>query len=131
MEKDLLCDDFQTKVSDVLVRHKSILDIISKLEESNAKVNRAVIKSVTSCGCVSIKAHKQNYDKETLSEVKDFLDNHVNGELCENCKEKIEEEMGNHIFYIASLCNTLDVNLYDIISKEYKNIKRLGIYGLY
>jgi predicted house-cleaning noncanonical NTP pyrophosphatase (MazG superfamily) len=130
MNNNLICDNFQSKVSDVLVRHKSILDIISKLEESNSRVNRAVVKSATSCGCISINASKQEYNKETLQEVKNHLKTHVEGELCESCKEKIEEEIGNHMFYIASLCNTLGLSLNEIIEKELKELKTLGIYRL-
>ncbi|MTI48369.1 DUF1573 domain-containing protein [Sporosalibacterium faouarense] len=130
MLKDLLCDDFQEKVSDVLIRHKSILDVITKLGESNARINRAVIKASTSCGCISINSEKQEYNKETLAEVKDSLKSHVSGELCDVCKEKIEEEIGDHLFYIASLCNALDLNLYDILIKEYKELDTLGVYSL-
>ncbi len=130
MSNDLICNNFQSKVSEVLVRHKSILDIITKLEESNSRINRAVVKSATSCGCISINACKQEYNKETLQEVKEHLKTHVDGELCESCREKIEEEIGNHMFYIASLCNTLDLNLNEVIKKELKEIKTLGIYSL-
>lgn len=130
MIKDLIYDDFQEKVSNVLVRHKSILDIISKLGESNAKINRAVIKSATICGCISINATKQDFNKKSMVEARDSLKNHVDGELCDICKEKIEEELGDHIFYIASLCNTLNLNLYDILLKEYKELDALGIYSL-
>ncbi len=130
MDKDLIYNDFQKKVSDVLIRHKSILDIISKLDESNAKANRAVIKSATNCGCISINATKQDFNKRSMVEVRDSLKDHVNGELCDMCKEKIEEEIGDHMFYIASLCNTLNLSLYDILLKEYKELDALGIYSL-
>lgn len=130
MAKDLLCDNFQDKVSEILLRHKSILDIITKLEESNSRINRAVIKSATSCGCISINATKQEYNKESFNEVKSLLNNHIEGDLCDVCKEKIEQEIGNHFFYIASLCNSLDLNMQDIILKEYKDINTLGIYSL-
>lgn len=130
MDKDLIYNDFQKKVSDVLIRHKSILDIISKLEESNAKTNRAVIKSATNCGCISINATKQDFNKKSMVEVRDSLKNHVSGELCDMCKEKIEEELGDHMFYIASLCNTLNLSLYDILLKQYKELDALGIYSL-
>jgi len=130
MEKDLICDSLQKKVSDVLVRHKSILDIITKLEESNSRINRAVVKSVTSCGCISINATKQMYNKETLEEVKSILQNHVEGQLCESCREKIEEEIGNYMFYVSSLCNTLDLNLHNIITKQLRELNTLGIYSL-
>lgn len=131
MDSDKLCDDFQSKVSDVLIRHKSILDTISKLEESNARINRAVVKSTTSCGCIKINASKQEYKKETLEELKSHLKTHVDGKLCEICKEKIEEEIGNYMFYLAALCNTLDINLSDVIYKELKEIKTLGVYSMY
>ena len=55
--KDLICDEFQN-VRDLLIRHRSILDILSKLSESACRVNRAVVKSITDCGCVSINAEK-------------------------------------------------------------------------
>lgn len=130
MDNSNICDNFQSKVSNVLIRHKSILDIITKLEESNSKVNRAVVKSATSCGCISINASRQDYSKDSLIEIKDSLKSHIEGELCENCKEKIEEEIGKHMFYIASLCNNFNLSLEEIILKEIDTIKTLGIYNL-
>jgi len=130
MSNDLLCDNFQSKVSDVLVRHKSVLDIITKLEESSSRINRAVIKSATTCGCISINASKQKYNKETLQEVKSHLKTHIEGDLCESCKEKIEEEIGCHMSYIASLCNTLNISLNETIEKELEHLNTLGIYSL-
>lgn len=130
MTRDIIYDEFQNKVSEVLIRHKSILDIITKLEESNSRVNRAVVKSATACGCISINASKQNYDKDSLDEVKKHLKDHVEGKLCEGCKEKLEEEIGDHLFYLASLCNTLDLNLYDILIKQLKELNTLGIFSL-
>lgn len=130
IDKTIIYDDFQNKVSEVLVRHKSVLDIITKLDEYNARINRAVVKSVTSCGCISIDASRQEYSKETLEEVRKELKNHVEGELCEICREKVEEEIGSYLFYLAALCDTLDINLTDAMLKEYRNLKTLGIYNL-
>lgn len=48
--KDIIFDDFQNAVSESLLRHKSVLDILSKLNESEARIDRAVTKSVTNCG---------------------------------------------------------------------------------
>lgn len=130
IENDIIYNDFQKKVSEVLIRHKSILDILTKLEEYNARINRAVAKSVTSCGCISIAATKQNFNKETIKEVRDNMEDHVNGELCEICKEKLEEEIGAYLFYLAALCDTLDINLTDAMLNEYNNLKTLGLYNL-
>lgn len=129
--KDLIFDEFQNSVDSCLLRHKSILDILSKIQESQCRVNRSVIKSVTSCGCIKIKAEKQNINyslsneelaKLTLDDLDAPLSSHLEGHVCENCRKVIESEIGNHLFYITSLCNSLDLNLYDILLTEYKNI---------
>ncbi|MCT4566521.1 MAG: DUF1573 domain-containing protein [Maledivibacter sp.] len=130
--KDLLCDEFQNSVGEVLTRHKSILDTITKLQESSAKINRAVIKSVTNCGCVKIDACNQKVpDDVNYEDISNYLDNHLRGELCEVCREKIIEEMGRNLFYMAALANDFDINLYDVMLKEFKKINALGKFTLY
>ena len=129
--KDLLCDQFQETVNETLIRHKSILDILSKLQEANARVNRAVSKAVTSCGCVKVAAEKQHIPVDpdmSLQQLKDFMGTHLEGELCEHCEEIIDAELGNNLFYVAALCNALDLNLYDILLKEQKRMATLGVY---
>ncbi|QQY79443.1 hypothetical protein EDD65_109109 [Keratinibaculum paraultunense] len=130
IKNELSMNEFQNQVEDVLIRHKSILDIITKLEEYTARINRAVIKSATSCGCIKITAKKQNYNLDSLEEIKNNLESHVEGELCPGCKEILEEEIGAYLFYLAALCNTFDVDISDAILKEYNNIKTLGIFSL-
>jgi hypothetical protein len=56
--KDLSWEEFQDTVAGCLVRHKSIIDVLAKIHETSARVNRAVSKSVTSCGCIQINAKK-------------------------------------------------------------------------
>lgn len=124
------CNNFQDQVSNLLIRHKSILDLITKMDEYNARINRAVAKSVTSCGCISIHGKKQKYNGEKFENLSKNVESHLHGHLCDNCKEVMEEEIGNYLFYITSLCNTLDLDLYDIIMKEYERNKLLGIYSL-
>jgi hypothetical protein len=130
--KDLICDEFQNAVGDLLIRHHSILDVLSKLSEATCRVNRAVIKTVTDCGCVSIEAEKLRIPEhiESLGELRDCLDNHLRGKLCPNCQEVVYNEMGKLLFYTAALCNTIDINLYDVFIKEYKKATALGVYNL-
>ena len=54
--KDTIFDEFQSSVPQLLVRHKSMLDVMTKYQESNARVNRALAKAVTNCGCLRIDA---------------------------------------------------------------------------
>lgn len=132
--KDVIFDDFQNSVCKSLLRHRSILDIMTKLQESEARINRAVAKSVTTCGCVTVDTIKQQFqfdeedmDMETL---KNCLQTHIKGSLCDNCRDVIESEIGNNLFYLTSLCNLLDLNLYDILLKEYEKINTLGKFTL-
>ena len=132
--KDVIFDDFQNSVDESLLRHRSILDIMTKLQESQARVNRAVAKTVTNCGCIEIHSTKQNVpettDLDNMEDLKNFLNPQIKGNLCDNCRGIIENEIGNNLFYLASLCNLLGLNLYDVFLKEYDKIDTLGKYSL-
>lgn len=132
--RNAITDEFQYTVESLLFRNKSILDQMTKYQDSCARVNRTIAKSATSCGCVNINVEKQKYpddDSEmSLEELKLLLEDHVNGKLCDHCRDLIEKEIGKNLFYLASLCNTLDLNLYDIIIKELDRVKMLGNFNL-
>ena len=130
--KDLLYDHFQDSVGELLIRHKSILDVLTKFQESQSRVSRAVVKSVTSCGCIEINSKRQSISGDiTLQEFKNYMNTHLEGKLCDNCRDIIEKEMGNNLFYLAALCNVLDISLYDVLLKEYEKINTLGIFNMF
>lgn len=127
MLKDIFIDDFQYMVDELLIRNKSILDSLTKFSESVARINRSIIKSATNCGCIRINAKKQEIPPDvSLKDAKKYLKTHIEGQLCENCRDRIEKEIGSTLFYLASICNTLDLNMYDIILKEIERMKTLG-----
>ncbi|RCX18814.1 hypothetical protein DFR58_10483 [Anaerobacterium chartisolvens] len=129
--KDIIIDELQYSANELLVRNKSIIDLITKFQDSNARVNRSVVKSVTHCGCIKINAEKQSFPEDgDFEEMKLLMETHLEGKLCENCRDIIEKEIGKNLFYLASICNTLDLNLYDIIIKELDRVKMLGKYNL-
>lgn len=130
--KDLLFDQFQNTVDDVMIRHASVLDLMTKLEASNARVNRSIVKTITSCGCMKMNAQKTDIPEGSeFYDIHKFRDNHLSGELCGTCREKIEQEMGSHMFYLTALCNQYDISLYDVMLQEYKRISALGKFSLY
>lgn len=130
--KDVIYDEFQNKVDEVLIRHANLLDILSKMGDAASKANRAVIKSITNCGCVTLNVTKVELPENmTYDALKEYRSEHLNGEPCPVCREKIEEELGRLEFYIAAVCNTLDISMYDVLLKEYKKISTLGRYSLY
>jgi hypothetical protein len=126
-----LTDQFQSTVKSLLIRHQSILDILSKGQESSARVNRAVVKSVTSCGCHSINAHKKPIPPDaSLADLKELLDSQLEGFICDNCRDIIEAELGKQLFYIAALSNALEISLTDVIFQEHKKLQTLTVFNL-
>lgn len=127
----LINDDFQKTVDSMLIQHQSILDILSKGHEASARVNRAVVKAVTICGCIAVDAHKNTIPQDaTLADLKFILNSNIKGQLCTNCREVVESEVGKQLFYITALANTLDLSLNDIIRKETEKLNTLTIYNL-
>lgn len=129
--KEIDCKVFQNKVNELLIRHRSILDVLSKYQESNSRVNRSIAKAVTNCGCVNISASKRDLPPESnFDDLSNIMETHVEGELCDSCKEIIEMEMGNNLFYLVSLCNILGLDLSEILAKEFGKISALGKFNL-
>lgn len=131
MMPDLQCQEFQQTVASFLLRHQSILDILSKSQEANSRVNRAVTKAVTACGCLKVCAEKQPLTQEaSISDLKNLFSNHLQGTLCENCADIIMDEIGKSLFYYTALCNTLGLNLQEIMEKENKKLSTLGRFNM-
>ena len=127
--KDGFCDQFQASVGECLIRHKSIIDILTKLTESSARVNRAVAKAVTACGCVSIQAQRQTFPSEVpLAEMAKHVPSHLLGELCDQCRETVEAEIGRNLFYLAALCNVTGLSLSEALTRENERLSALGVY---
>ena len=129
--KDNSCQDFQANVEKYLIRHRSVLDIMSNYQESTARVNRALAKAVTECGCIKIDAHKQNVPQDiNFTSLKEYMSSHVDGELCPHCKETIAKEIGHSLFYMAALCNLTGLKMDTVMQEENNAIATLGFYYL-
>lgn len=128
---ELNCQEFEKTVSTYLLRHQSILDLLAKGQESSARTNRAITKSVTTCGCLKIKAEKQPLPPEAnLADLKEYFSDHLEGALCEICREIVIDELGKNLFYITALSNTLGISLQEIIEEENKKVSTLGKFNL-
>lgn len=101
--------------------------MMSKLQEASARTNRAVAKAVTTCGCVQVNATKQRVptdaDYRTIAQ---HMRTHVEGELCEACRETLESEIGLQLLYLAGLCEVLGIKLSEIIEREHDRLVALG-----
>lgn len=124
-------NSFQEAVSRCLVRHKSILDCTSKLDEASARVNRAIAKAVTTCGCLKVSACRQTYPSSaSFSELRNYATSHLEGSLCPECRDVLESEIGRTLFYVAALCDLLDLDMEEVIKQEKGRLSTLGIFNL-
>ncbi|MBR2568938.1 MAG: DUF1573 domain-containing protein [Paenibacillus sp.] len=122
---------FQDQVADLLLRHRSLLDVLSKHGQSEAAVNRAVTKAITECGCLELHAKRQPYETNMdVTQAQQSLKSHIHGQLCENCNDVIRAELGKHLFYTSALCNLLDIQLDEVIKQESSKCSTLGIFNL-
>lgn len=125
------CTRFQDTVDNYLIRHRSVLDVLTKYQEATARVNRAVAKAVTECGCIKVTAAQQHVpDNIDYHELKNYMSSHISGEPCENCKEIISTELGQSLFYLTALCNLTGLKLNDIIEQECDHVNTLGVFHL-
>lgn len=123
--------DFQDVVAEYTIRHKSILDILSKINQYNSRLNRSITKAATACGCVEIQTAKKPIPEEaSLNDLRHLLDSNVMGHLCEDCQDAIELELGSLIFYLAALCNTLGLDMEKILAREDDRIRTLTVFNL-
>ena len=121
---DLKSDDFQKNVSGLIIRNQNLLDILTKCQSSCSKICRSSVKTATGCGCLKINVEKK------LPQISSDEMSGVSGTLCPDCKDIIENEIGDMLFYIAGLCNALGLSMRDIMKKEIKSISVLGKYSL-
>ncbi|MGN7457615.1 DUF1573 domain-containing protein [Paenibacillus pasadenensis] len=123
--------DFQEQVSELILRHRSVLDVLSKFGQTGAAVNRAVAKAVTECGCIEIQASRQHYSEEPeLETAKRLLESHMDGAVCENCRDVLKAELGRNLFYMSALCNLLDIDLDEVVKAESDKCSTLGVFNL-
>ncbi|MNZ57926.1 hypothetical protein D3C78_759190 [compost metagenome] len=122
---------FQEQVSELLLRHRSLLDVMSKLGQTNAAAVRSVTKAVTECGCIELHATKQDFKSGMdLQQAQETIHKHVQGELCENCRDAITNELGRNLFYMSALCNLVGIDMDEVVELESQKCSTLGLFNM-
>lgn len=111
MLKDLMADNFQSTVSKQLICSRSPLNVLSHHQANVTKIQHTITNIIIGCGCIQM-----------------GLDRNLTGNLCDHCRERLENEIGRSMVYLAALCNSLDVNMFDVIIKEHHKMELLGCY---
>ena len=126
-------EQIQNYIDDLVLRNKSILDQMTKLQDASARLNRTLSKSATTCGCIKMNIIKQQLDFAHITspeELKSLLSTHIEGYPCPECNEAIEKEMGRVLFYLAAIANTLGISLSSVLENEKTRTNLLGNYSL-
>ena len=76
-------------------------------------------------------AEKAIFDIERIKTLSPKELSGTKGEICTYCRERIENEIGETLFYLAGLCNALEFSMKDIMKKELSNVEMLGKYSLH
>ena len=58
------------------------------------------------------------------------MSSHLSGDLCENCRDVLINEMGHSLFYLTALCNLTGLDLQTVLQHETKSVRTLGIFNL-
>ncbi|MBR3942668.1 MAG: DUF1573 domain-containing protein [Clostridia bacterium] len=117
-------DRLQQAIEKYYHRNKGIMDTLSKLSISVAKTQRSVIKSATQCGCTEIFAIKQPPDLEREAE------SMLIGCVCPSCREIIEKNLGDTLFYFLSLVQLTGTNFDSLIESQLHQTEWLGKFNL-
>lgn len=123
-------EDFQNKVALLIARNNNLLDILTKYQDSCAKSCRTAIKSATGCGCIKICAEKTPFDINAIKNLSPKELSGTEGTLCPDCKDRLESEIGESLFYLAAICNALEMSMKNIMKREINNVEILGKYSL-
>ncbi len=126
-------NSFQLDIDNFLIRNRSILDQITKLSDSCARLNRHISKAATTCGCIRIEITKQPYSADnaiSIDDIKSLMQTHIKDSLCSECKESIEKDLGRMLFYIGAIANSFNISLDEVIEKEHLGLSILGKYSL-
>jgi len=128
---DKLAGNFESAVDECLLRHRSILDVMTKFQEASSRVNRALAKAATECGCISVNATRQRIPADAeYSQLRNYMSSHISGQLCDHCKEVLTRELGHALFYITAICRLTDLPLEKMLEQELRNLNTLGVFHL-
>ena len=116
--KDVFAVDFQTAVETYLDRNRNILDTLSKYTVASARLERAIVKASTQCGCIAVSS---TAPRSTSG---------ITGTLCDNCREVIEQELGETLFFLTAAASSLGLSIYDAMLSEKQALSLLGNYSL-
>lgn len=126
-------EQFQNFIDELVLRNKSILDQMTKLQDANARLNRNIAKCATNCGCIELHVTKQQFslqDTVHYGDLNSLLSTHLDGYPCSKCNELIEKEMGRVLFYLAALANTMGISLSTVLENEKNATSLLSHYCL-
>lgn len=115
----LLIDIFQAYVDDKVTNKQKMSEILKELNENSYDLFKVITQCEIQCGCIkpgeSIEFEHRNINYDQLLKL-------YTNSACDECREKIEAQIGKCILSLTSVCSLCGINIADIFIKEHRNI---------
>lgn len=120
---------FQEQVDELLIRHRSFLDVTSKFQESGTRINRSLTKAVTECGCIRIDAQKQPYPTDAPVKNGKITSKRIYPAGCVTNAWKPFRPKSENLFILLlyAICWRSPP---EVMEKESKKLTTLGVFNL-
>ena len=105
------------------------------MQESSARVQRAVAKAVTVCGCIEIDAARQALpdpasEDISYADLKQYVQSHLGGSFATIAATSSKRSWARPTFTPPRCAETFNLHAADILAKEKQRLDTLGIYSL-
>ncbi len=117
----LLIDIFQTYVDEKVTNNQKISEILKEFNENSYNLYKVITQCEIQCGCIQPRDNLEyelnniNYDQ--------LLKLYINS-ACDECREKIESQIGKCLLSLTSVCSLCGINIADVFIKEHRNIQQ-------
>ncbi|NMC56310.1 MAG: hypothetical protein GYA50_03705 [Eubacteriaceae bacterium] len=116
----LLIDIFQAYVDDKVTNKQNMSEILKELNENSYNLFNVITQCEIQCGCIksydTLEYELKNINYDQLMKL------YINS-ACDECREKIEAQIGKCILSLTSVCSLCGINIADIFIKEHRNIQ--------
>jgi len=117
----LIIDIFQAYVDDKVTNKQNLNEILKEHNDNSYDLIKVVTQCAYECGCIN---SQNNLEYELKSIDFDRLLNLYINTACDDCRAKIEHEIGKCLLSLTSICSICGINIADIFIKEHRNIEQ-------
>lgn len=117
----LLIDIFQAYVDEKVTDKQRMSDILKEFNDNSYDLFKVIVQCEIQCGCIK-SAESIEYEQNNIN-YEQLLRLYINS-ACNECREKIETQIGKCVLSLTSVCSLCGINIADVFIKENRNIQQ-------